>query len=169
MKNLKSYIALVILLMIFCTSNIMAQAVMKNNIPDAVVAAFTAKYHKAEIKKWTVTNDGYTAKAKADGHTFYTTFDKNSQWVETTSKIAWSWDLPTDVKGALKHSKYAAWRVDKLKKVETPSGSFYQVLIDNLYLQPDADHAAFADNYVLSFKPDGELFGKKSISSMLLF
>jgi hypothetical protein len=169
MKNLRICKTLVILLMIFCTNNMMAQAIDKNNIPDAVTAAFTAKYPKAEVKKWTVTDDGYTAKAKQDSYTFYATFDKSSQWRETASKIAWSWDLPADVKGALRQSKYAAWRVDKLKKVETPNGDFYQVLVDNLYLQPDADHAAFAENYILNFKPDGELFGKKSISSTLLF
>jgi hypothetical protein len=167
MNNLKSNIAWVIVVIIFCTSSASAQN--NNKVPAEITAAFTVKYPKGEVKKWVVTNNQFTAKAKEAGQVFYATFNKNSQWLQTTSAISWSWKLPADVNGALKQSKYAAWRVDKLKKVETPNGDFYQVLVDNLFLQPDADHAAFADNYILEFKPNGELFNTKSISSALLF
>ena len=167
MKNLKSNIAWVIVVMIFCTSSISAQNSSK--VPVEISSAFTAKYPKAEVKKWVVTNNQFTAKAKDAGQVFYATFNNNGQWVQTISKISWSWKLPADVNGALKQSKYATWRVDKLKKVETPAGEYYQVLVDNLFLQPDADHAAFADNYILEFKPNGKLFNTKSISSALLF
>ena len=160
------------MLMIFCANNIVAQASgakSKNDVPENVIAAFTAKYPKAEVKNWNITNDGYIAKAKENGSKFYVTFDKNGRWVQTAAQISGSWNLPAEVRASLKESKYAAWRVDKIKKVETAAGNCYQVLVDNLNLQIDADHMGFTENLVLNFQPSGELSGTKSISSALLF
>jgi len=170
MKNLKSYITVIIILMIGCTNNIFAQSNSKNNIPAAVVTAFTAKYPNAAIKKWNVNNDGFTARA-IDGHQkFYASFNQNGEWLNTTSSISWSWNLPSEVRAALKSSKYAAWRVDGIKKVESPSAGVYQVCVDNADLQPDGAHAlVFTENKVVTFKPSGEILSSKSIQSPLLF
>ena len=142
----------------------------KNGVPDAVLTAFAAKYPKAEIKKWNIAKDSYTAKAVTDHQKFYASFNQNGQWLNTSSKISWSWNLPSEVRTALKTGKYAAWRGDGIKRVESPSEAFYQVCVDNAFLQPDADHAlVFTENKVVSFKPTGEIFGEKSIDSPLLF
>jgi len=161
---------MIIMLMIFSADNIFAQSGPKSNVPDAVLSAFAAKYPKAEIKKWNVNNDGFTAKA-ADGHQkFNATFDQSGQWLNTTSSVSWSWKLPSEVRAALKSSKYAAWRVDGIKKVETPSSGFYLVCVDNADLQPDGAHAlVFTENKVVTFKPTGEISSAKSIQSPLLF
>jgi len=169
MKNLKIYAALIIMVMISCTDHIIAQAKSKNDVPENIIAEFTAKYPNAKVKSWNTSNDGYIVKAKENGSKFYVTFDKNGQWVQTTTQVSWSWQLPAEVRASLKESKYAAWRIDKIKKVETPAGNFYQVLVDNLNLQIDADHMGFTENLVLNFQPGGELSGSKSISSALLF
>jgi hypothetical protein len=169
MKILKLYTALIIMLMIGYTNNIIAKPISKNDVQANVIATFTAKYPKAEVKGWQLANDEYTAKAKENGRKFFATFDKNGQWIKTTIQISWSRNLPADVRAALKESKYAAWRVDKIKKIETPDGEFYQVLVDNVDQQIDADHMGFAENYVLNFKPGGEIFAEQSISSPLLF
>ena len=166
MKNLKLYKALIIMVMVFCTSNIFAQT---NNIPAPVVAAFTAKYPKAELKKWEITNDQYTAKAAEDHQKFEAAFDGNGQWLKTTTRISWSRNLPAEIRASLKSSKYADWRVDNLRKVDSPEGTVYQVLVDNLYLQIDGTHSQFEQNRVLNFKPEGTLIAEQSIKSPLLF
>jgi hypothetical protein len=168
MKNFKLYMALIVMVTIFCANTVFAQKSSKN-VPATVVAAFTSKYPKAEIKNWDISNDEFTAKAKEGDHKFYVTFDNNGTWVKTASKINWSWNLPADVRASLKSSKYAGWRVDGVKKIESPTGEFYQVLVDNVYLQVDADHAVFAENWIVNFKPGGEIFATQSISSPLLF
>ena len=157
------------MVMIFCTTSLFAQSNSKNDVPATILASFTAKYPKAEIKKWEVTSDGYTAKVIEDHNKFEASFDKNSQWVKTTTKIGWSWDLPAEIRTALKDSKYKDWRVDRLRKVETPAGEFYQVLVDNMYLQIDGAHTGFTEDLVLNFKPSGNLFAAQSIKSPLLF
>lgn len=155
--------------MVFCPPIIFAQTNVKNEVPPGVVAAFATKYPGAELKKWEITNNEYTAKAVEGRKKFYATFSKENNWVKTTSKISWSKNLPPLVNASLKKSLYASWKIDGIKKVETPDSVFYEVLVDNLYQQIDADHAGFAENLVLNFKPAGELFEKKAISSALLF
>ena len=169
MKNLKIYAALTIIAMMSCAYNVIAQAKGNNNVPDNVSSAFTAKYPAAQVKNWNATDEGYVSKAKENGSVFYATFDKKGNWMQTTTQIGRSRNLPSPVMASLKNSKYAAWRVDKIKKVETPTGNFYQVLVDNLNLQTDQAHMGFADNIILNFQPSGELSGTKSISSVLLF
>ena len=167
MKFLKSYMTLIITAMIFCTTNIFAQSA--NNVPTAVAAAFTAKYPKAEIKKWSEANGSYTARAK-DGHQiFLASFDQNGDWLNTALKISWSWNLPPEIRASIRNSKYSDWRIDRIKKVDSPTESFYQVCVDNSFLQADADHAVFTENKVVSIKINGDIFVEKSIDSPLLF
>ena len=158
-----------IMVMFICSDAVFAQN-SNNTIPTAVSTAFIAKYPMATIKTWHTDKTGFVAKATAGNQKFYAAFDQNGNWVNTVSKISWSWNLPSDVRTSLKEGKYAAWRIDGIKKVETPGKNFYQVCVDNGYLQQDADHAsAFTDNKVLDFNASGEVFAETNISSPLLF
>jgi hypothetical protein len=168
MKSLNLYSALIITAMIFCTTNSFAQSA--DSVPTAVSTAFTAKYPKAELKKWSETNGSFTAVAK-DGHQkFYATFDQSGNWLSTSSKIRWSWNLPTDVRTSLRNSKYAAWKIDGIKKVDSPTEGLYQVCVDDHFLHRDGAHAlVFTNNMVLNIKANGEIVAVTSISSPLLF
>jgi len=168
MKFVKSYSALIITAMVLCTTNSFGQSA--NNVPNTVSAAFTAKYPKSEIKKWSGANGSYTAVAK-DGHQkFYATFDQSGNWLSTSSKVRWSWNLPTDVRTSLRNSKYAAWKIDGIKKVDSPTAGLYQVCVDDHFLHRDGAHAGvFTNNMVLNIKTDGEIVAVTSISSPLLF
>jgi hypothetical protein len=168
MKFLKSYSALIIMVMIISISNTFAQS--SNNVPTAATAAFSAKYPTASIKKWNETNNTYVAEARLGSEKFYATFDQSGTWLNTASKISWSWNLPTDVRASLRNSKYAAWRIDGIKKVESPSNGFYQVCVDDRFLHRDGAHAdVFTNNKVLNIKANGEIVAVNSISSPLLF
>jgi hypothetical protein len=168
MKFLKSYSASIIIVMVFSATNIFAQSA--NNIPNCVVTAFAAKYPRAQIKKWDDVNGAYTAKA-TDGHQkFYATFDQNGNWISTAAKINWSWSLPSEIQSSLRNSKYAAWKIDGIKKVDSPSAGLYQVCLDDHFLHRDGAHAlAFTHNKVLNITADGQIIAEKSISSPLLF
>lgn len=158
-----------IMAMFLCSDAVIAQN-SNNTIPTAVSTAFTAKYPKATIKTWRTDKTGFVAKASEGNQKFYAAFDQNGNWVNTVSKISWSWNLPAEVRASLKSGKFAAWRIDGIKKIETPLKNFYEVCVDNSYLQPDADHAlAFTDNKVLDFNSNGQVVAEEKISSPLLF
>src|ERR1700722_3187574 len=103
MKFLKSYIAMIIIVMVIGITNTFAQS--SNSTPNAVSKAFTAKYPKAEIKKWSETNGSFTAKAKDGRQKFFATFDQNGNWLSTASKINGSGNLPSDNRLSLGDSK----------------------------------------------------------------
>ncbi|HZY38873.1 MAG TPA: PepSY-like domain-containing protein [Mucilaginibacter sp.] len=168
MKLVKSSIALIIAAMIFCTTHIFAQSA--NIVPNTVSTAFAAKYPKAEIRKWSGANGNYTAEAKDSHQKFYATFDQNGNWINTASGISGSWNLPSEIRASIRNSKYSAWKIDGIKKVDSPSEGFYQVCVDNGYLQADANRALmFTENKVLNIKADGSIVAEKNISSPLLF
>jgi hypothetical protein len=155
--------------MFMCSDAVFAQN-SSNTIPTGVTTAFTAKYPNATVKRWHADKTGFIAKAWEGSQKFYATFDQNGHWVNTTSKITWSWNLPAEVRASLKSGKFAAWGIDGIKKVETPAKNFYQVCVDNGGLQPDADHAeVFTETRVLDFTPDGEAFAEEKIRSPLVF
>ena len=147
-----------------------AKAITTQEIPKAVIDSFSAKYPHVSVKSWEIKDQNYTAKFLLDGRKFWAAYDKKGNWLNTMSKINWTWKLPKQVLNGLKHSQYASFKVNGIKDVQTPSKHFYQVLVDDSTAQPDADHAAvFTQNYVLAFDSNGVLFSKKSISSPLLF
>ena len=159
---------MIIIVMVIGITNTFAQS--SNSTPNAVSKAFTAKYPKAEIKKWSETNGSFTAKAKDGRQKFFATFDQNGNWLSTASKINGSWNLPSDIRMSLRNSKYAAWKIDGIKKVDSPTQGIYQVCVDDHFLHRDGAHAtAFTNNKVLNINAGGEIVAVTSISSPLLF
>jgi len=168
MKFLHSTIALIVVTMIICSVNTFAQTA--NNIPNTVTAAFATKYPKARIKKWVETNGSYTAEARDSHQKFFAVFDQNGHWVSSALKINWSRNLPSQVQASIRNSKYAAWKIDGIKKVESPSEALYQVCVDDHFLHRDGAHAgAFTNSKVLNIKADGQIIAENNISSPLLF
>lgn len=168
MKSLRSYIAAATVLMAVCTAPVFAQT--SNNVPASVSAAFASKYPNARIKKWFFDHNTYTAKAIGARGKFLAAFDGNGNWEKTTSIIHWSWNLPIEVRSGIRQSKYAAWKIDGIHKIESPSVGYYQVCVDNHFLLGDEAHAAvFTENRVLNIQSDGRIVAEKSISSPLLF
>ncbi len=151
--------------MIFCSGNIFAQNNNKNIVPGNVLAALNTKYPQAEVKNWNIVNNEYTAKAKDDHHKYYATFDKNGNWIKTTSKFNWPWHLSPAVKKAFRKSNYGSWHIYGINIVETPSGKFYQVMVDDTTHPIDALHQNVqTENRLLEFKPNGELMKEENIN-----
>jgi hypothetical protein len=163
MKNLRSYIAIITVALVFCAANINAQN--NSDIPNAVTAAFAAKYPKAEIKSWNLVNDLYVAKAKDENGKYSASFDKSGAWVKTTIKYSWPWHLKPEVKAGFKKSKYSAWHIYAVNKVEKPTGEFYEILIDDANHKISAFHQELlTTNWLLEFKANGEFITERNIN-----
>jgi len=165
MKVLKFLKALIIIVMISCTTQAIAQSNSKTDVPSAVLAAFTAKYPNATIRSWNTGKNEYTAKAKEGSHKYFATFDKNGAWIQTVSKHNWPGSLSPAVKKAFNKSEYAAWHIYGVNIVDSPSGQVYQVMIDDSNHRINARHQEqFTDNRMVEFKSTGEFIGEKNIT-----
>jgi hypothetical protein len=169
MKSSKIFLITVIMLMVVFSINTIAQTSSEKAIPQNVISAFSAKYPGAIVKSWKAEHDQYIAKAIINNQKCFVKFDQDGGWINTMSKIKWTWNLPKDVLASYKKTKYRAWHIDYLTKVESPSGDLYQVIVDDSNLQPDADHALlFASDKLLEFNPDGILTQAFDVTDNLL-
>lgn len=165
MKNLKFPKLIIIIVMIVFSSKINAQSV-HNDVPENVAKALSTKYPDAKVKHWKTKNDLYIAAISANHHKYFAAFDKNGNWVATTSTFRWPWSLPVNVKQAFKHSGYYSWNMYLGKKVEKPSGVSYQLLIDNSNTAGVAlANTNLTTDRLLEFTADGTLMANKDITA----
>ena len=155
---------LVTIMGLFITNGI-AQAKSETNIPQVVMLSLNNKYPGAIVKKWTVQGNVYTAKAVVDGHKYFATFDKHGNWISTASNVNWAYKMPKVINSAYQKSPYNNWTVYFAKKVEKPSGEFYQLLVDDVNLHVGINHQlVYTQNKMLEFKADGMLTGINDIT-----
>jgi hypothetical protein len=158
MKNSKCYRLIAIMVMVLTTTFSFAGNKDENTVPAVVVASFNTKYPDAKLEKWQVKDDGYTAKAIIDHHKYFATFDKNGNWVSTASTISWSWSLPATIKAAYNKSTYNSWNIFESKKIEKPSGEFYQLWIKSRTVSTLYPHPYLTRSQkLLDFKTNGQL------------
>jgi len=170
MKKLNLIKALFIFPILIYTPCAIAQTTQDQAVPKAVTAAFNLKYPKGKFKKWSLEKDNYSGIFNMEGQICTVVYDKSGTWVNTSTKIKWTWKLPKEVKDGLKKSKYSSWDVDGIKKIETPKGQYYQLWVDNSNLQIDAFHdSIFTKNILVDFKPDGTIGKEKDITEKSLF
>lgn len=165
MENLKKITFAAIILMVSLTTVIIAQPVRNNRVPDAVIASFIKKYPRAKLKSWKMAKGICTAKFIIDDHKSFATFDKSGNWLSTASNIRWAWNLPKAIKKAYHKTNYNNWNIYFAKRVERPSGEFYQLLVDdtNLHVGQTAQ-PLYTTNKLLEFKADGALAMVKDIT-----
>ena len=156
---------LVMVMGLFITNGI-AQAKSDNDIPQVVVLSLNNKYPGAIIKRWKVQDNAYTAKTIVGGHKYFATFDKNGDWISTASSANWAYKLPKIIRSAHQRSEYNNWTVYFAKKVQKPTGEFYQLLVDDQNLHVGVNNqSVYTRDKMLEFKADGTLTGIKDITS----
>ena len=110
----------------------MALTAQDENLPEAVKAAFDAKYTKVSGLEWR-TDDGeiYKLEFYRAGIMFSCLFDRNGLWIETSEIIA-DTDIPLKLQSYL-HSTFPDASISYAEKVETSdSRQFYRVnMIEN--------------------------------------
>jgi hypothetical protein len=164
MKDLKKFVAALIVMVSF-SSAVFADAPANNNIPAVVAASFNKKYPGAQVKTWHTKNSVFTAKAVINNHKYFVAFDKNGNWLNTTSNIPWQWNLPKNINTAYNKTQYNNWNVYYAKKVEKPSGEYYQIMVDdtNLHIGQN-NRPLYNTDKLLEFKADGTLAMIKDIT-----
>jgi len=159
---LKIFKAVTILMMVLFATAIYAQSNNSKNVPETIVSALKQKYPAAELKGWKVSDDVYVAKISLDGKKCFAAFDVNGNWINTVSKVSWSWDLPKNVNAAFKNSGYQSWNIHQVAK---PSGLYYQLTVNNANSTEIANSAGhFATERQIEFNADGTLTATRELT-----
>jgi len=150
MKILKIFKAAAILMIVLFATTIYAQPHDGKNVPETVVEALKQKYPAAELKGWKV-NDA--------------AFNSNGNWINTTSKVSWSWDLPKNVNEAFKNSGYRSWNIYDIHQVAKPSGVYYLLTVNNANSTEIANSAGhFATERQIEFNANGALTSTRELT-----
>lgn len=166
MKKLEIFKAAAVMMMVCFSAVSIAQPANYDGIPPVVMASVSKKYPGAKIKKWQIKNGDYTAKAIIGGHKYAITLNKNGDWLSTASIIGWAHALPKVVNTAYRKTSYNTWHIYLEKKVEKPTGEFYQLLVDDSELHIGQNHEpVYTVNKLLEFKADGTLAMIKDITA----
>jgi hypothetical protein len=165
MKNSKIFKTVTILMIVLFAAALNAQPHDTKNIPETVVAALKQKYPTAELKGWNVNDDVYTAKIRLDGKKYFTAFNKNGDWINTVSKISWTWDLPKPVNEGFKNSQYRSWNIYDIHQITKPSGVFYQLTVNNAnFTEISHSEGHFATERQIEFNVNGALTSTRELT-----
>lgn len=157
MKSLKIKACILIAAIGMITYSAMAQNTY-NKVPQAVLAAFSAKYPGVQLKKWKTNHNTSTAVFVMNNKKYQASYSNDGGWLNTVRNIKHTSGLPVEAMLYLKKGNYASWHIDNMERLRTPSQNIYQVEIDNAsgnkMLYEDA--GSFEDK-LLSFNDNGKL------------
>jgi hypothetical protein len=129
-------------------------------VPQAVSAAFAARFPDAHVRKWSPCPQGFMAMFKRKWKKVYAYYAPDGTWKATETPVNWTWNLPDAVRKAYKKSDYAAWKVEHIKKVDQADEPLYILDVNSSVLY-DADHSyVYAEEWVIFFNQRGELVRK---------
>lgn len=144
------------------TNNTGSQVNTTGNVPQNIIASFSAKYAGAHVINWKAGKDDYEANFKLSGKKYCAFFSAGGDWQKTERKIR-PWQLPVAVKTSMKIGGYAAWYIDEAKEVNMPGQHVYLVHVDNAPVLTIPDPYLFKDDYQLTFSESGELTKKEKL------
>jgi hypothetical protein len=157
MKNLKIKTIILIVAMGMISYNTMAQK-SYNDVPQAVLTSFAAKYPQVQLKGWKTKDKMYIASFVMDSKKYKASYSDDGNWLNTVRNIRHTTSLPDQARLYLKKSSYASWHIDNMQKLATPAQNIYQVEVDNASgnRMVYADAISFEDK-MLCFNDKGEL------------
>ena len=129
MKNLKVTVILIAAMGIISYSAMAQKA--DNNVPQAVLTAFSAKYPQAQLKSWKTKHNTCTASFVINNKNYKAAYSTDGNWLNTVRNIRHTSSLPSEVSLYLKKGSYASWHIDDMERVRTPLQNMYQVEVDN--------------------------------------
>jgi hypothetical protein len=156
MRKPAVYATFLLALLMFYSQRLAAQNGHSTLIPESVRLALTAKYPVAEVKKWSVVQNEYVAKTKQNGHRHFVYFNQNGNWIKTETKLSWPWHIPKPVKDSYNKCIYKNWNIYGVKIIDTPTGQYYRILVDDRNHPVDIMHqSVFTRERSVVFKADG--------------
>jgi hypothetical protein len=155
MKNIIKNISLIVTIGLISLSAI---AQKNNNVPQAVLTAFSAKYPQAQVKNWKTASDVYVAHFINDNKKYAASYSQTGAWISTERDISRPSGLPAELQSFLKTGTYASWHIDDMKRVRTPLQNMYEIQLDNHSGSPfDYEDMGSAENKMLCFNDNGKL------------
>jgi hypothetical protein len=130
MKNLRVKTIILIAAIGLISYSAMAQKAY-NNVPQAVLTAFSAKYPQAQLKGWKTKDNTCIAKFVMNNKKYKASYSNDGNWLNTVRNIRHTSSLPDQARLYLKKSSYASWHIDNMQKLATPIQNMYQVEVDN--------------------------------------
>jgi hypothetical protein len=113
------------------------------DIPDAALKNFRAKYPNANSVKWEKEGNIFDVEFILDGREYEAEFDNTGKWLETEKYIKIG-DLPKTIQQVL-NTQYSGYEIGEAEYVETADyGIIYEVVIEKgdnkieIYFYPDA-------------------------------
>jgi len=135
------------------------EAQNSKNVPQALAAAFTAKYPEAQLKRWKNDHNIYSAVFLMNNKKYQASFADNGTWIKTARNIRHISNLPAEVRSFLKTNGYASWHIDNMTRLRTPVQNTYQVEVDNASgnVKWIYEDAGSLEDKMLSFNDQGKL------------
>jgi hypothetical protein len=160
MKNLKNVVLAVAMGMI--SSYTLAQK--GNDIPQSVINDFSSKYPGITVKNWKTKDNQYVASFKMNGRQCQAFYALNDEWLNTEITMRHLKNLSPVVRNAIRHSKYASYHIDDVKRLWTPHVEMFIVEVDNISGNKMLyDNIGSFDDQLLYFSHNGRLI--KSVNN----
>ena len=105
-------------------------AVEPVKVPQDVETAFAQQFAGVRHIKWMLKNGNYEVIFKMKGEKIRADFDADGELIETRENISVG-RIPTKIKQALHSGRYAAYHIDNVSLVITPTRTVYQLHVDN--------------------------------------
>lgn len=116
-------ITIMLFAIIFCS---FGEVKSNENVPQKVLSSFEQKFPNAKKVVWEMEDETvWEAEFKMNGKAYSANFSKEGEWKETEHEIKKS-EIPSEVLAQLSQ-KYAAFKIIKAEKTETPSGIGYEI------------------------------------------
>jgi hypothetical protein len=160
MKTLKTLILAAAMGMI--SYHTMAQK--GNGVPQPVIADFSSKYPGVQVKNWKTEKNQYVASFRMNRRQCRAFYAMNGDWLNTEVEMRHIKNLSPDIRAALRHSRYASYHIDEVKRLRTPNEEMYILEVDNnsgnkmIY-----DNVGSFDDQLLYFNHNGRLI--KSVNN----
>jgi hypothetical protein len=157
MKTSKFASLILVAAMGMISFNTMAQKKVKT-VPLTISSAFARQYPLANLKSWNTENGQYVAMFKYNKRDWKAYYSADGNWLSSERDIRHMATLPFTVRSAFKGSKYAAYHIDRMASLQTPTSKMYLLRIDNNNGNPTAYQAAGSvDNETLYYNERGRL------------
>ena len=126
------------------------------DVPNAVLAAFEAKYPNVQRAEWDQKKGYYVADFWQEGMETHVWMNNGAEWKMTELDLGTNLGLlPDAVQSAFLNGQYANWRVDDIDKFERTDRTFYLLEIETKG-QQDRDVYYAEDGSILKDEVDRE-------------
>ena len=91
---------------------------------------------------------------------------KNSEVEEKTSRVRWTWQLPSVIKTSFYNSSYNNWYIEKIVRHDSGGKTVYRFYINNGSFLDSDHHDSFLECYYIDISNNGTILMKVFCSDL---